>query len=55
MAKVTTTNHKDSSGRSLTTTTTKFDTGGSKSITKTQGGLFSSGKIVSTSRTAPKR
>lgn len=47
MSSKTTTYYKDSNGRSLETTTTRWDTGGSKTVTREQGGIFGGGRIVS--------
>lgn len=48
MSKKTTRTYKDG-GKTYVRTTTRYDNGASKSVTREQGGLFSSGKIVGTS------
>jgi len=51
MAKKTTSTHRTNSGPVFRTTTTRYDDGSKKSVTRTEGTLISPGRLTSITRT----
>ncbi len=50
MARKTTSTHRTGNGPTYKTTTTRYDSGASKSVTRTGGNVLSSGRITQISR-----